>query len=60
MDCDSSVGIKQELDSVRTKLQDAPTPALRHEEDSLTKVLWDHEISHNAGLTENCKRRGSH
>jgi len=57
MDCDRTVEIKEELSSVRTKLQDAPTPELKQEEDRLTKVLWDHEISHNSGLIENCKKK---
>jgi hypothetical protein len=57
MDCDRTDELNQDLASVRTKLQDAPTSELRHEEDRLTTVLFDHKISHNSGLIENCKKK---
>ena len=57
MDCDKTAEMEQNLDSVRVKLQHAPSPELREEEDVLPKALFDHKISHNSGLTDNCKKK---
>jgi hypothetical protein len=57
MDCERTAEIEQELDSVRAKLQNDPSPESRAEEEALTKRLWDHKISHNSGLVENCKKK---
>ncbi len=57
MGCDRTDEINQELESVRTKLQDAPTPELRAQEEVLTKKRWDHEMRHNSGIAEDCKKK---
>ena len=57
MDCDRTDELNQELASVRTKLQAAPTAELRALEEVLTKKRWDHEMRHNSGNTEDCKKK---
>ena len=57
MECDKQAEIQRQLDSLREELLRLPTQEMKDKEDALFRALKDHVISHNSGLTENCKKK---
>jgi len=57
MECDKQAEIQRQLDLLREELERAPTQEMKAKEEALFRALKDHLISHNSGLTENCKKK---